>query len=307
MTKLFTSIRSLGILAILTSGTAFAACLPPNDDAGNDAGTAAVIPSTGFNAVRTLEHRSDQDFFVFTAIPYATYTFTVTEVSAPDLDVCIRAGDGSYILQRKNSAAGNNVTFSYSVPGGSAGGQTFVDVRSLGEAMAGTYRLNVTANLGPDNDNDSLPDQWEVGPWGNGALNTLASTGAGGLDGWQHDKDGDGFSNWQELQMGTDPTVFGSSLIILDIEKQTAYDGSPNAFQAEKAEVQWPAVKNGYYEVSYRTNDVSTDWRNDNNWTVIDSMLYTGNSGDIWTDDVDGVPPIYKIYRVQQFGISPAP
>lgn len=306
MNKLIATITSIATVACFLAGSAFAACLP-SDDAGNTSGTAAVIPSTGFNGVRTLEHRSDQDFFVFTAIPYATYTFTVTEVSAPDLDVCIRAGDGSHILQRKNSAAGNNVSFSYNVPAGSAGGQTFIDVRSLGEAMAGTYRLNVTANLGPDNDNDNLPDQWEVGPWGNGTLNTLASTGAGGLDGWQHDKDGDGFSNWQELQMGTDPTVFGSSLIILDIEKETSYDGSPNAFQAETAEVQWPAVKNGYYEVSYRTNDVSTDWRNDNNWTVIDSMLYTGTSGDIWTDDLDGVPPIYKIYRVQQFGISSAP
>lgn len=278
--------------------SASAACLP-NDDAGNAAGSALVIPSAGYNTTHNLEHRSDVDYFVFTAIPFATYTFTVSEGSAPDLDVCLRGPDGSYILDRENSASGSSVTFSWP-PAGSgniAGGLMYLDVRSLGEAKSGSYTFNMTANYGPDNDNDNLPDQWEASSsWANGPLNTAPGSGASGPNGWQHDFDGDGFTNWQELQMGTDPTAAGSSLIILDIEKDIT-----------KAEVQWPAVKNGFYEVSWRTNDATRNWTSDADWNVIDSMFYQGNSANIWTDDFDGIPPEYKIYRVQQFGISSRP
>jgi hypothetical protein len=71
----------------------------------------------------------------------------------------------------------------------------------LGAVMivVGIVRLAIGTPLPPDSDNDGLLDSWEIQYFGN------LSQGPNG------DPDGDGLTNLQEYQGGTNPTIYNSS------------------------------------------------------------------------------------------------
>ncbi len=64
----------------------------------------------------------------------------------------------------------------------------------------------------PDSDQDDLPDNWENEHFGN-----LAQTGSGDLD-------GDGLTNFQEYEAGTDPE---------DYQTDSDGDGLPDIWEIE--------------------------------------------------------------------------
>lgn len=288
-----------GCLMAIGLGTA-AYASPDADDVMNELGGSPLRimnNNSGYDRTHTINYRTDVDMFTFTAIPGASYTFTVEEGTVDDLDICLRAGNGRYIIDRVNTAGTRNSgNFTWNNP--NIGGMFYLDVRSLGEDATGTYRMKMDVTLPTDNDNDQLPDSWETNPaWVNGPLNTNPSSGASAPSGTNSDFDSDGFTNYQELLMGTDPTTAASGLIIQDIIKNPI-----------KAEVKWPAIEFGSYKVVWidRRSDIAS-WQIDANWTLIDDFTYTGPTGSVWTENADGVPPEYKIYRVVQFGIPPNP
>ena len=291
------TIQHLLALALpLATGFAWAVC-PAPDDVGDDTGTAEVMSSTSYDKSFNIaaSDRADVDFFSFVAIPCADYTFTVSDTSIAALDVCLRASDGIHILDRKNTAGGA-ATINFTWSDDTIGGLFYLDVRSLGEATIGSYRMRMNVTLPSDIDNDQLPDKWEAGPWANGALSSNGFTGRNAPHGTHHDFDNDGFTNFQELLMGTDPTLAGSGLVILDIFKDEA-----------KADVTWPAVRFGTYEVSWMDVREAGNWPNEANWNMVDHFTHMGATGDLVTEDDDGLPPTYKIYRVRQYGIPEAP
>lgn len=290
-----------GLLAIFLSGsTAMAQCLVP-DDVGDSAGTCASLPAGGYNTIHNIDaaDRADVDMFSFVAIPGVTYTFEVSEITVPALDVCLRASDGIYILDRKNTAGTGTatITLSWGNTGTAIGGLFYVDVRSLGEAVTGTYRMKMTSGSYIDKDNDQLPDTWELSY----GLDENGFTGASGTSGTNHDFDGDGFSNYQELLMGSDPSDAGSGLIITFIEKDVT-----------QAELSFPVIQFGSYELSsFIISDDGPAWDDDANWTPLQHFTHMGSSGMMQAMDSDGAPPTYKMYRLRQFGIPhedcPAP
>lgn len=99
-----------------------------------------------------------------------TGTTTWNTAATEQTDVCLR--DGSYTV-RVSATDANGLT-----------GSATVD--------SVTLQNGITNCL--DRDNDGLPDEWEFANFGG-----LGATGG-------EDSDGDGFSNLQEFQAGTDPT-----------------------------------------------------------------------------------------------------
>jgi len=286
-----TKLMWTGLVACLCAGSSALAQCPVPDDVGDDPGTCATLPANNYNQQHSIDaaDRADVDMFSFVSIPGATYSFTIEEITVDALDVCLRASDGIYILDRKNTAGNGTATITFSWSNANIGGLFYLDVRSLGEAVTGTYRFRMNTTLPTDKDNDLLPDSWEVSY----GLNDNGFTGATSPDGTYHDKDGDGFTNFQELLMGTDPDDARSGLIVNFIEKDNI-----------QAEVTFPVVQFGTYELEYFTiNDDGPAWDINTNWTPLQHFTHMGASGNLTTVESDGAPPTYKIFRLRQFGI----
>jgi glycosidase len=106
----------------------------------------------------------------------------------------------------------------------------------------------------PDDDNDGLPDSYEI-------ANGLNPTNATGLYGWDGDKDGDTISNGEEMIAGTDPDE------IADYLRLTGVATNPVG-----ATVTWRSVSDINYTVEHSDNLlVSNGWVADGSLTAVSS------------------------------------
>ena len=116
----------------------------------------------------------------------------------------------------------------------------FVSVtNTTGVAQPFTFRMNGKDCTTDDNDNDLLPDCWEVQYFGN-----TSQTGSG-------DPDGDGFNNLQEYQNLTDPTVFDVSPFFLT---------DPMRLPSGRFQALFVGAVNRNYRVQTSTNLLLTGW-----------------------------------------------
>jgi WD40 repeat protein len=113
-----------------------------------------------------------------------------------------------------------------------------------------------------DSDGDGLPDWWEIEHFGN-----LAQTGGA-------DPDGDGYTNLQEYQNGTDPTVF-------DIGPMSIWTA---------VEVGWRSVAGTNYQVQWASALATNQWYN------LGSPITGNGSTKTIFDSCRGQPQ--KFYRV---------
>ena len=109
-------------------------------------------------------------------------------------------------------------------------------------------------NVDPDDDNDGMPDDWEVSY----GFDPLTDDSSG-------DSDGDGISNLQEFLDGTDPTVYNFS--ITNISRD----------QSNNITITWPSDPSILYDISFKDDYAGT-------FTVAGSVTASGASTD-WTDD----------------------
>src|SRR4030095_2947564 len=112
-----------------------------------------------------------------------------------------------------------------------------VVVRNLANPQPGVPSLNATIITAPDADGDRIPDSWET-QYG---LNPAGAADA------SLDSDGDGLTNRQEYEAGTDPTDNSSYLKV---------DLSP-AHGA--AVISFGAVSNKTYSIQY-TDGLGSGW-----------------------------------------------
>jgi T5SS/PEP-CTERM-associated repeat protein len=135
------------------------------------------------------------------------------------------------------------------------------------------YGLRLTDYRSEDADGDRIQDSWAVRHFGSSPL--PPGTGIGARDG---DDDGDGLSNIQEFQLGTDPHDSQSALRVEVIRH-------PSGGVA----LRFPYVAEWQYEISY-SSDLQS-WT-----TVADPAL---NVGAAETPEwVDSSPPSMRFYRV---------
>jgi hypothetical protein len=107
----------------------------------------------------------------------------------------------------------------------------------------------VTLTVGAlDSDGDGIPDWWTQGYFGHptGQAGDLSRTG--------DDADGDGMSNAQEYQAGTDPT---NALSVLKITLQASTGLPTNVLS-----LQFVAMSNKSYSVQFRNDAASGAWSN---------------------------------------------
>ena len=279
------------LLAVL-NGVAFApgawAACGYTDDHKNDFAEATTIGPG--SATGRIEVNEDRDMFKFIAIPGATYTIVITEQSdgvfaaVPDLQAALVLGDRKTVVggAPKTSISGSSLTLTFNnTATGNAGGPMYIDVRSFAEFYTGAYRVTMIANIPDDDDGDGLPSEWEQ-RYNLVHTQPVGHLGDNGADG---DPDGDCFTNYEELLMGTSPISAASTLKILAIDKDVV-----------KADLQWPVRRNG----TYRLRNVG-DSESFKGASFPDELLYshTGPATNISFSDIDGFPPVYKIYRLE--------
>ena len=120
-----------------------------------------------------------------------------------------------------------------------------------------------------DSDDDGLPDDWEMA-----YFNTLSRDGSG-------DFDGDGISDAQEFQIGTDPTNQGSVLRVIRLQQ-----AGKNQFN-----IFWAAVPGRSYAVQAQ---IAIDH---GGWATLTTVKATSPTGS-WHFSDPGTYP-HRFYRVQ--------
>jgi hypothetical protein len=144
-------------------------------------------------------------------------------------------------------------------------------------------------NVGPDNDNDGLPDSWET-------LYGLSTNSAAGNNGANGDPDGDGMTNVQEFGAGTDPTNRASVFRITRIDRET-----------NGVRVAWTTVGSKRYQV--QSTLAGAQKYVDDFWPL-SPVIMMPPSGESTTNylDVGGISngPV-RIYRVRVLPPPPAP
>lgn len=159
--------------------------------------------------------------------------------NATDIFVHDRVTRTTMIISR--NAFGALAAASSSSPVLSPDGRTIVFSSSASDMVAGDYNngrdLFVLRLGGDDSDLDGMDDDWEVA-----YFNSLARNGSG-------DFDGDGASDRQEFQAGTDPANSGSIFRVLTV---TGVDGSGRV-------VLWQSQAGRRYRVEYK-NEVGEEF-----------------------------------------------
>jgi len=203
-------LRAASILAGLLITVACARPVRAHDY-GDDAGDG---PATSVDWVRgseggsyRLEVDTDEDWFRFAALPFVSYTVTVTNVSLFDHRASLLDRDGSTVLSSNNTlpdAGSSSITWSNSGP------VTRCQLRIAGmlDFTTGSYDV-VVEDTFVDTDEDSLLDAWEQ--W---HIGDLDESGEG-------DPDGDRFTNGDEYLLATDPNDPLSALRVDNVMRET--------------------------------------------------------------------------------------
>ena len=229
------------LLALLSAGSTMAHDY--GDDYGDEPDVAASMAVGGAAVNGKIEVDTDADWFVFHAPPQVAYRIAVTNGTLWDATLELRGPDRVSVFARTNSAGGG---FPSSVNWTNTGAAClcYVKVGGYAEFTTGTYQVAVSRVNYADTDSDGLPDNWEMAQFG-----TLTNAPSG-------DRDGDGFSNEQEYNMGTGAADSHSSLSV------------SIAIRTNWAECLWPASSNGTYRLW-----VSTNLLQGSNWTVLGTVI----------------------------------
>lgn len=157
----------------------------------------------------------------------------------------------------------SNVTM-YSDMGVSCGQTYYYRVRSYNAVASSLYSDVASANTSPDDtDCDGLPNSWTQQYFGHPTGQASDKSRA------QDDPDGDGFTNLQEFQAGTDPTNSASAFRIISV-----------AQEGDDIRVTW-ATAGGRTNLVQATSDLEGGYSN-----ISPNILITG-SGDTTTNFVD--------------------
>ncbi len=240
------------------------------DDVGDAAGLATPLSVNGAPANAQIEQDTDQDWFSFVAMPYASYTVSVATGTIWDCDMDFWTPDGASVLAGTStvwSASSGAITWTNTL----AGGTYFVRLRAFAEFTTGTYQVAVTGGGFVDSNGNGLPDAWELARFGN-----LTNTAAG-------DTDEDGLSNREEYLAGTHPADSGSGLFVSGLRRLD-----------HAMEVAWPGVAYGAYRVSASTNLVSPD-----GWLVLGTNGVEASAGPRMRLDPSAAATHPRFYRIE--------
>jgi hypothetical protein len=254
------------LLCCVASGHEF------NDDYGDTVAASLPIPM-GSNVAGRIEIDVDEDWFSFQA-SYATNKEIVVTVATGTLwnsTAGLSAPDGvvSLVLTDSVSSVTSRVSWIHIGPPATY----FVRVAGFASFTTGTYTLAVAEQPFSDQDNDGLPDSWELACFGN---TNQPATGVSG------DYDGDGSSNLDEFLAGTHPTNEAS---LLQLTGFSATNGP--------ASVSWVAVPYRYYDVEACTNLAAGVW------DYLGTVTNLNALGTLRFDDPAAPLPPVRFYRVR--------
>jgi hypothetical protein len=235
------------------------------------AGPADAVPVAvnGSAANATIAYDTEKDWFSFGAVPYASYTLSVTTGTVWDCEVELRTPDGVVELSESSTvygASGGALHWTNKV----AGGTFYIRVGGFAEFTTGSYQVAVSGGTFVDANANGLPDIWEMQEFGN-----LTNTAA-------NDNDGDGLSNRDEYWAGTHPTNPASGFFAQSLQQQL-----------ERFSVTWQAIHYGEYRILRTTNLLSGS-----GWRVLSTNLNTDGSGAASYTDPDGTLS-KAFYRVE--------
>lgn len=216
LSNTFKGMLMLSMGVVLYSGnTAWANCSSTDDYPDQ-----IVIATEVFDNSTTdgrIERFYDRDVFKLSLVPRGVYTVSIRGVGADSLEsVELRLFDEDGITELDYvTNADGTVQVSFTYENGAAEKDVYLDVRSFAELNNGDYRLSIAEVVITDGDGDGLPRIWEVAY----GLNDNSPVGD---DGFSGDPDSDGFTNGEELALGTHPKEFSSSFFVQEIEAEEA-------------------------------------------------------------------------------------
>jgi len=149
------------------------------------------IAATGWGHIVRIEHRLPEGGFIYSQ--YAHLQENSVQVTCGDINI------GDIIGRVGNTGNSTNPHLHFEVKRIDTSGCGYLpDARCAGDSFANYFSpLQFVADRRIDSDGDALADDWELAHWGN--LTTVNDPNA--------DFDGDGLTNLQEFQLGTNPTL----------------------------------------------------------------------------------------------------
>jgi len=239
------------------------------DDAGDSPAAAVPVAVGGGPAEFSIEIDTDEDWFVFTALPWVTYRIGVTNLALRDHADALRGRDALPLLDPSDTlpdAAGTMLSWSNA----GVAAACYLDVRGFLEFTTGTYSLAVNSDF-VDTDADGLLDRWE----------TVYFKGLGQAG--TNDYDEDGNDNEAEYYMLTNPTNTASALRITDVNGVTG-----------SVVVGWQAVSQGWYRVWAASNLVgNVEWRE----LGVDAN--PSGAAERWFVDAEALSVSQRFYRIE--------
>ena len=200
-----------------------------------------------------------------------TIVVTVTTGTLWNSTAGLAAPDGSVMLAGTDSVASATSQVSWIHIGPPA--TYYIQVGGFAQFTTGTYSLVVSETNFVDNDQDGMPDAWEIAYFGS------TSQPPSGVSG---DYDHDGSSNIQEFLAGTNPTNANSRLRVTGF-------AATNMFSS----LTWAAAPYRYYNVEVCTN------LTEGGWDYLGTVTNLNALGSLRFDDPAVPRPPLRFYRVR--------